>query len=531
MSQPSTGLGTGSLAHEAFTRDNFTLLHLIARYSHTGTMGLLLGKGASIDQDNNTLLHCAAEGGFTETVKLLLEKGAPVEAVNKGNNTPLHLAAKGGHAGVVAVLLEKGAYIEAMQGEYNLTPLQLAAWWGHTGTVGLLLGKGAFFFFFFCFIARRLTTWRGGKGASIEGTAKDNWTSPHLAAVYGHASIVKLGYDGGDIGDGSGGDGGSENVPHKVIFASHISKLYPLLERKLVDRFAQQQVKRFKKLEDCQAKHLASLRMGGCPNKNKCSTFNSLLTAPSITSGEVSGKDGIEEHLDPTSLGAHCPYPFGIPDPPVTHLPAEFECTICFKVKKFHKPSDWKKHVLEDVQPFTCTFPECPEPKSYKREADWVRHESERHRNLEWWKCNQPDCQHVSYRKEFFVQHLVREHRFQEPKIKAMRAVMKARVGAAGVKGKKEFCTVGGNLLATVELCHNDTAKRPSSEECRFCGTTLPTWVELTVHLAWHMEHISLPILDLLKNDSKIMVPTSGPSTHTVAAVENGERIKRIKLS
>ena len=333
-------------------------------------------------------------------------------------------------------------------------------------------------------------------------------------------------------------DGDLVMVPHKLIrkldikptlegFAAHISELNPRLERRLVDRIAQEQVKRYKKLEDYKAKHFASLRGDGYPNKNRCSALNPQATAFSITSDEISGKDRVEEHLDSTILGAQ--YPFGIPDPPATHLPAEFECTICFKVKKFSKPSDWTKHVHEDVQPFTCTFPDCTEPKSFKRKADWVRHENEKHRHLEWWKCNQPDCHHVCYRKDNFVQHLVREHKFQEPKVKAVRAAMKAKVEAAGMKGKKEPFATGGavdpvkeqtdKVLAIVELCHNVTSKDPSSEKCRFCGAACSTWKKLTVHLARHMEYISLPILGLL-DDCKSLIPSPESFVPAAAAAK-----------
>jgi len=64
-------------------------------------------------------------------------------------------------------------------------------------------------------------------------------------------------------------------------------------------------------------------------------------------------------------------FPTGIPMPPTRYLPAQFECQLCFKTKKFSKPSDWTKHVHEDLQSFTCTFENCKEPKSFKRKPDW----------------------------------------------------------------------------------------------------------------------------------------------------------------
>jgi hypothetical protein len=165
-------------------------------------------------------------------------------------------------------------------------------------------------------------------------------------------------------------------------------------------------------------------------------------------------------------------------------LSQEFECQICFVSRKFIKPSDWTKHVHEDVQPFTCTWDRCRDPKMFKRKADWVRHENEGHRHLEWWTCDVEDCRHVCYRRDNFLQHLVREHKFAEPKVKTKAAIKKA----------------GGSdpTWQRVEKCHVETPNRPQDEPCRFCGKSFPTWKKLTVHLAKHMEHLSLPVLKLV---------------------------------
>jgi hypothetical protein len=49
-----------------------------------------------------------------------------------------------------------------------------------------------------------------------------------------------------------------------------------------------------------------------------------------------------------------------------------------------------------------------------------------------------------------------------------------------------------------VEKCHAETTSRPQDEPCRFCGKSLPTWKKLTVHLAKHMENMTLPVLRLV---------------------------------
>ena len=62
----------------------------------------------------------------------------------------------------------------------------------------------------------------------------------------------------------------------------------------------------------------------------------------------------------------------------------------------------------------------------FKRKADWVRHENEGHRHLEWWTCDVDECKHTCYRRYNFLQHLVREHKFTEPKVKTKAAIKKS---------------------------------------------------------------------------------------------------------
>ncbi|KAF8251395.1 hypothetical protein K440DRAFT_84555 [Wilcoxina mikolae CBS 423.85] len=294
-----------------------------------------------------------------------------------------------------------------------------------------------------------------------------------------------------------------EITPTLDGFAENIRVLAPGLSQKLVDRIGHEQCKRFKKLVDHRHKHLGALKANGCcPNGAKCrKVFGAIgvgsdgvvgITGHKRGNSRFGGGDDIdyssdENHHASSGDGnvAAAQFPPGVPTPPVARLPAEFECPICFKPKKFNKPSDWTKHVHEDVQPFTCTFPDCTEPKSFKRKADWVRHENERHRHLEWWTCNQPDCTHTCYRKDNFVQHLVREHKMPEPKVKTQKA--------AGKKNGDTSRPGVDRVWQIVDSCHQETTAQPSSEKCRFCGQSCSTWKKLTVHLARHMEGISLP--------------------------------------
>jgi len=50
-----------------------------------------------------------------------------------------------------------------------------------------------------------------------------------------------------------------------------------------------------------------------------------------------------------------------------------------------------------------------------------------------------------------------------------------------------------------LERCHHETTNMPQDEPCKFCGRAFTSWKKLTVHLAKHMEHISLPVLRLVE--------------------------------
>lgn len=281
---------------------------------------------------------------------------------------------------------------------------------------------------------------------------------------------------------------GEDIIPTIGGFKNHILRLNPGMVdangvvrdgcRSLLDRTAHLMVVRYKALCDLKVKHIQQANARKCPNGTMCFSLGGtarILEARAETRGEDDS---------PVDALTRENFPTGIPMPPTTSLPAEFECQLCFAKKKFTKPSDWTKHVHEDVAPFNCTWDRCRDAKLFKRKADWVRHENEGHRHLEWWTCDVDDCRHVCYRRDNFLQHLVREHKFPEPTVKTKADIRRA--------GNSDL------TCSKVEQCHAENDARPSDEPCRFCEKTFPTWKKLTVHLAKHMEHISLPVLDLV---------------------------------
>ena len=311
-------------------------------------------------------------------------------------------------------------------------------------------------------------------------------------------------------------------VPTFEGFKRHVLELNPRLPSYLADRIATEQSRRYRKLSEARIEHAKAVKTHSCPSKDRCfdlggtSKLLPLRTSNKNTAATTAGFQVVaspvsEDDRDSSSqndgLIVPAQFPSGIPIPPASRLPAEFECPLCFKVKQFVKPSDWTKHVHEDVSPFTCTFEICTETKSFKRKADWVRHENERHRHLESWNCNFPDCTHSCHRKDNFVQHLVREHGLPEPKVRTGRSMS----GAAPTGPIQVMGMFYKDIWALIDTCKHGTTKNAEDEACCFCGNICGSWKKLTVHLAKHLEQISLPVLGLLEQ-------TRGRSDRGVAA-------------
>ncbi|KAK3900033.1 hypothetical protein C8A05DRAFT_17605 [Staphylotrichum tortipilum] len=307
-------------------------------------------------------------------------------------------------------------------------------------------------------------------------------------------------------------------TPTFAGFQQHVLKLNPSLNTNnnyLVDRIAHQQVVRYKALLGFRVKHLQATASRNCSSGSMCIALGGSANLL-VPKGEQRGVDPLSARYDGSDgdvtplEGAINPesFPQDIPMPPTGSMPAEFECQLCFAAKKFEKPSDWTKHVHEDVQPFTCTWERCKDPKMFKRKADWVRHENEGHRHLEWWTCDVDDCRHKCFRRDNFLHHLVREHKFPEPLHKTKAAIKRA--GGIDPTWKK------------VDDCHQDTHVQPESEPCRFCGKSFQSWKKLTVHLAKHMEHISLPVLGLVAkkelDEDTVISPVQDPPPRTFQA-------------
>ncbi|KAH0432729.1 hypothetical protein CcaCcLH18_06305 [Colletotrichum camelliae] len=102
--------------------------------------------------------------------------------------------------------------------------------------------------------------------------------------------------------------------------------------------------------------------------------------------------------------------PIDVPPQPVDKddEQAMFLCNYCKLPTKAMSDKEWKKHLLRDLQPFVCTFADCPlSSHSFEDEDAWFSHEVDKHR-YEYF-CNNNKHQPEAHQHNFEM-HLQRDH-------------------------------------------------------------------------------------------------------------------------
>lgn len=120
---------------------------------------------------------------------------------------------------------------------------------------------------------------------------------------------------------------------------------------------------------------------------------------------------------------------------------------------------------IETTHPLYCIFPNCQNPETFKRKADWVHHELGVHRRPEYSACSFPECGLTFPCKNAFIRHLVQEHKLSAP-MKKRKTLSKEQLVSPGDKEE--------TLREIIEQRHRED---PSAEKlCQFCGDNLSSW-------------------------------------------------------
>lgn len=266
-------------------------------------------------------------------------------------------------------------------------------------------------------------------------------------------------------------------TPDDTGFRDHIVTLNPSLEMDapyLINRLVDQQKTRYNHLFTIQNRYLYNEQT----TKKSDESTGSKEEIPFQDSPGVKLQVIARHKATLSALAHYNNLDDPIPLPTNAHFTSLFQCYGCLKMQEKISPSTWKTHLLHDMEPFSCTWPSCLTPRTYKRAADWVRHEDNAHRNLGGYKCDFGDCSHTAKRREVFVDHLVEKHQLQ---------IINSQPGDDSTT----------NAWRRAENCQISLTKRPQDEPCRFCRKKFDSWKALQSHVKKHMEQIVCPLFPL----------------------------------
>ncbi|KAK1715756.1 hypothetical protein BDP67DRAFT_286316 [Colletotrichum lupini] len=151
-----------------------------------------------------------------------------------------------------------------------------------------------------------------------------------------------------------------------------------------------------------------------------------------------------------------------LPKPPkLKNRESEFTCPYCHVLcpKQDTKGRHWRDHILQDLQPYQCTYPDCRSADVLFTSKDsWIDHESQDHRRV--WRCSEhPDL------------------------FKSMEDIT-------------HHFEVSHTTLRTTQvqeiLKHAHSITQDLRTECPFCQSSGPFEEDLISHMASHMERLAL---------------------------------------
>ncbi|KAL7805253.1 hypothetical protein V8C44DRAFT_341276 [Trichoderma aethiopicum] len=105
------------------------------------------------------------------------------------------------------------------------------------------------------------------------------------------------------------------------------------------------------------------------------------------------------------------------PHPPQVHENrATFQCPCCYQTLASRESSKlfWRSHLSDDLQPFTCIFPDCAAaaPLFISRRA-WKSHLRQEHKSFKYWQClacTDAEMSKTFPNKEEFMNHINVQH-------------------------------------------------------------------------------------------------------------------------
>ncbi|PYI05204.1 hypothetical protein BO78DRAFT_387887 [Aspergillus sclerotiicarbonarius CBS 121057] len=137
-----------------------------------------------------------------------------------------------------------------------------------------------------------------------------------------------------------------------------------------------------------------------------------------------------------------------VPHPPVELKEGEateFECKYCYREVRIDGHRAWEEHVINDLQPYACTYTECNDATHFFEDMDeWIRHEKKEHDKGCFW-CNMTGHDTYEDRGEF-TKHMVEDHHMQAEEVSPLHYFWHASVTIgdppSDQPGAEELCNL-----------------------------------------------------------------------------------------
>lgn len=156
--------------------------------------------------------------------------------------------------------------------------------------------------------------------------------------------------------------------------------------------------------------------------------------------------------------------------PPPKHADGErdFECPYCYIIcpARYGRGRSWRTHLLQDLQPYVCTYPDCEASEQlFRSRREWNEHEAS-HRKA--WRC--PEHPSAVYRSRIGLEdHLRQKHldSFPESQLETM-----IKIGETSTVEVRERCPVC--FLSANADSMGDFANHLANHLERFAAFALP---------------------------------------------------------
>jgi O-acetyl-ADP-ribose deacetylase (regulator of RNase III) len=127
------------------------------------------------------------------------------------------------------------------------------------------------------------------------------------------------------------------------------------------------------------------------------------------------------------------------PPPKAAAGEKDFECPYCFVIcpARYGRGRPWRTHLLQDLQPYLCTYAECEVTgQLFRSRREWSDHEAS-HRKA--WRC--PEHPHAVYKsRSGLAEHLDREHAEMIPQSQLESIIKIGETSTVDIRDKCPIC-------------------------------------------------------------------------------------------